>query len=96
MASVQDYYLTKPLFEHCYRFGPDFHTTTTLKSAARLASDFTVCDLQTKLKWGKTKTYDVLQRCAESGFIVDGQRRGCYRLVKTARRTDLNLPEVLE
>lgn len=96
LASEQDYYLTKPLFEHCYRFGPDFHTTTLLNAAARLAHDFTVSNLQTKLKWRKTKTYDVLQRCTETGFIVDGQRRGYYRLVSTAKRTDLRLPEVLE
>lgn len=96
VASPEDYYLTKPLFEHCYRFGPDFHTTTLLKAAAQLARCFTVSDLQTKLRWGKTKTYDVLQRCAESGFIVDGQGRGYYRLVSTAKRTDLRLPEVLE
>ena len=95
LASEQDYYLIKPLFEHCYRFGPDFHTTTLLNAAVHLASEFTVADLQTKMRWGKSKTYDVLQRCSETGFVVDGRNRGHYRLVRTAKHTDLDLPEVL-
>jgi hypothetical protein len=96
VASAQDYYLTKPLFEHCYRFGPDFHTTTLLRAATNLASEFTAADLQAKLRWGKTKTYEVLQRCSETGYVLDGKTRGRYRLVRTTKPTDLNLPNVLE
>lgn len=96
IASEQDYYLTKRLFEHCYRFGPDFHTTAILKAAVQLGREFTVSDLMRKLKWGKTKAYEVLQRCEETGFISDGKTRGRYQLVRAASLTDLKLPEVLE
>jgi hypothetical protein len=96
VASVQDYYQTKPLFEHCYRFGPDSHTTTLLMAARLLGREFTSTDLQGRLGWGKTKTYEVLQRCLETGSAVDGGSRGRYRLVNMAARIDLQLPEVLE
>jgi hypothetical protein len=96
LASEQDYLLVKPLFEHCYRFGPDYHTTRLLETAQRIGTTFSVANLQTALGWGKTKTYEILDRCRETGAVVDDDTRGQYRLTTATKQGGLSLPETLQ
>jgi len=91
IAAPYDYAVARELFEHCYSTGPD-KTIGELLDAAEVAYEFTVADLIERLKWGKTKAYQVLDRAQEHGCIVESERRGWYRLVRKKTEPPLNLP----
>lgn len=92
VASAYDYAVARELFEHCYHTGPDKAIGELLEAAEVIANGFTVADLIGRLKWGKTKTYQVLERAEELGCVAETERRGCYRLIRKQIDPPLNLP----
>jgi hypothetical protein len=101
VAAPQDYQIAKELFEHCYYTGPESKVAGLLDAAERrlgvgktswVAQDFSVADLMQETRWGKSKTYQVLDRAEELGCIAQGDIRGRYRLVHKQTEAPLNLP----
>jgi hypothetical protein len=78
VASEEDYYLIRPLFEHANSFGPDLHTTQLLAAAKSLSNgflpnDFTVASLQEKLDWKRTKTTQCSNAAGKRATLLRGQ-----------------------
>lgn len=93
VATPEDYQIAKALFEHSYYAGPESKVGELLKAAEQLKlPQFTVADLVQGTGWGKSKVYEVLSRAEELGNLVDGERRGLYKLVHTRPETPLTLP----
>ena len=42
--------------------------------------------------WGKSKTYEVLDRAEELGNVAEGDRRGLHSLLNTRSESPLHLP----
>ena len=97
IAVPQDYLNAKELFEHCYYAGPESKVGELIQAAERLAgTNFSVTDLVRETGWRKSKTYDVLGRAEELGCIGEGDKRGCYRLVRKYAEAPLNLPSKIK
>ncbi len=95
VAVPQDYFIAKDVFEHCYRTGPDAAIADLIGAVEQLPprkEEFTVADLMEKLGWRKSKTYSVLSRTEELGYIAKAEAHGCYRLVKSQAEPSLCLP----
>lgn len=92
LAAPQDYLIAKELFEHCYDTGPDRVVGDLVKIAEAIGKDFTVTDLMAKIKWGKSKTYQVLGRAQELGCVGDGDRRRSHRFLRKHTESPLKLP----
>jgi hypothetical protein len=98
LADSRDYDVAKPLFEHSYSSGPDEVVAELLKEAKWLEEynggdyGFSVVDLIGRIRWGKSKTYKVLNRAEELGCIAE-TKRGVYRFLRSSLLPPLNLPE---
>jgi hypothetical protein len=94
IATQQDYYVAKDLFEHCYYTGPEARIGEMLRAARQFGNEeFSVAELTRKTGWGKSKTYLVLNRAEELGCIVEGETRGRYSLLQEHPVPELNLPK---
>jgi hypothetical protein len=97
VASLQDYYLAKKLFENCYATGPDTKLTELLTAAQELhgKGTFRVSDLIEKTGWGKSKVYMVLTRAEELGCIAETETRGIYHFIRNSAVPPLALPDAI-
>ena len=95
IASRADYGVAKLLFEHTQAGGPDRALEKLVRAAQEYASPFRVPDLMPVLGWGKSKTYEVLARAEEPGYIVEDASvgKGCYRFEKAYSQAPMDLPE---
>ena len=95
IASAQDYYLAKELFENCYATGPETKLSELLSAAQELhgKGTFRVSDLVEKTGWGKSKVYMVLTRAEEVGCIAETEVRGVYSFIRNSAVPPLQLPD---
>jgi hypothetical protein len=91
VATPDDYYAAKRLFEHCYYAGPESKVGELILAAGRLSSEFSAAELIQPTGWKKSKVYEVLARAEEIGCIVEIQR-GLYHLVSKDVVNPLHLP----
>jgi hypothetical protein len=95
VAQGLDYEIGRALFEHCYGVGPEKRIVEMTQAAEALqenAGGFIMADLIEKLKWGKTKAYEVMKRCEELGSIAQTEQ-GRYKFLKPIEAGLLALPE---
>jgi hypothetical protein len=97
VASPEDYYFAKHLFENCYATGPDTKLTELLSAAEELHAkrDFRASDLIEKTGWGKSKLYMVLARAEELGCIAETEVRGVYNFIRNSAVPPLELPDAI-
>ena len=97
IASPSDYLIAKKLFEHSYSASSECKVAELVKVAESFPADFPAAELMTKLGpgWGKTKTYEVLKRADELGYVAETDIRGRYRFLGNAQMETLDLPETL-
>jgi ABC-type dipeptide/oligopeptide/nickel transport system ATPase component len=95
VANEDDYRTAKQLFEHCYSFGPDSTLQELLKATKTLESEFRIPDVMGVTGWGKTKTYDLIDRAEEIGCIAESETKGTYRHIRDSAIPPLNLPDKL-
>jgi hypothetical protein len=97
LANADDYALAKSLFAHCCYVGPDRALRDLLTAAQVLAvssGDFSAGDLMEVTGWGKSKTYDVLNRAEELGCVCKSEWRK-YRFIRAQPESPLTLPDAV-
>ena len=95
IASPQDYRIARELFEHSYGIGPEKAIGELLKAAQSFKHEFSVGQLMGKIQWGKTKTYEVLNRAEEHGYVAPGEKRGWYKFLRFGEDSSLRLPDTI-
>jgi hypothetical protein len=94
IANGIDYAVAKLVFENSYACGPEKAIRELVRVARSFQRDFTVAELIERIGWGKTKTYDILSRAEERGYVAPaGYPR--YRFVKDVTTSGLELPDEL-
>lgn len=94
LATGADYAVAKMVFENSYGCGPEKAIGDLVHVTRSFPRDFTVVELMEKLGWRKTKTYEVLERAEDRGYVASASY-GRYRFVKDATTSGLMLPEDL-
>ncbi|HEX3153098.1 MAG TPA: hypothetical protein VHV32_00665 [Candidatus Angelobacter sp.] len=92
VASTLDYEYVLPLFRASYDSGPNAELRKLLIVAKEFPPQFKVEQLVKVLQWGQTKTYEILGRAVERGFITKDER-GKYTFVSELPSSKMELPE---
>lgn len=96
IASPEDYDISKPLFEHAYRSGPDETVARLLEAAhtvKQVNGEFEIADAMQQAGWGHSWAYEVLRRAKDLGCIAEGSKRGFYRVLKGLEHDNLKLSQ---
>lgn len=96
VADLQDYSIAKSIFENSYLSGPETSVVTLVRAARSATGEFTVADVMSKTGWGKSKTYEILQRAEDLGHVAPSLTRGFYRFLRDIRELDFKLPDRLD